>query len=336
MLMAEEHVKLSIKGRKPNIFVVEDDALSAELIDLLLERYGANSRIFSDPLDFLRELESPVVQPDLFIIDIMLPSITGIEVLKRIRRMREYQHVPVVMLTAIDDFHYKQAGFDAGADDYLNKPFNSVELGLRLRALLRIKEYHENLEEIDNVFKTLVTIVEAKDVYTKGHSMRVAQLAEAMGKQLRLPSEDISLLYRAGLLHDTGKIITDSHILNKPGPLSKLEWAELQRHPQVGAQILTQLERTSRLVPLVRDHHEKLNGEGYPSGKDYRQIDFYTRILSVADVFDALTSARPYRDSLSIDDALAVIDTEVARGWWDQEAVHLLKQVVAFGEELAG
>ncbi len=336
MLMAEEHVKLSIKGRKPNIFVVEDDALSAELIDLLLERYGANSRIFSDPLDFLRELESPVVQPDLFIIDIMLPSITGIEVLKRIRRMREYQHVPVVMLTAIDDFHYKQAGFDAGADDYLNKPFNSVELGLRLRALLRIKEYHENLEEIDNVFKTLVTIVEAKDVYTKGHSMRVAQLAEAMGKQLRLPSEDISLLYRAGLLHDTGKIITDSHILNKPGPLSKLEWAELQRHPQVGAQILTQLERTSRLVPLVRDHHEKLNGEGYPSGKDYRQIDFYARILSVADVFDALTSARPYRDSLSIDDALAVIDTEVARGWWDQEAVHLLKQVVAFGEELAG
>lgn len=336
MLMTEEKVKLSIKGRKPNIFVVEDDALSAELIGLLLERFGANSRIFSEPFDFLRELESPVLQPDLFIIDVMLPGMTGIEVLKRIRQMREYQHIPVVLLTSIDDFHFKQAGFDAGADDYLNKPFNSIELGLRLRALLRIKEYHENLEEIESVFRTLVAIVEAKDIYTKGHSLRVAQLAEAMGKELRLPAEDTNLLYRAGLLHDAGKIIIDSHILNKPGPLNQDEWAELRRHPQVGAQFLTQLERTSRLVPLVRDHHEKLNGEGYPSGKDYRQIDFYTRILSVADVFDALTSARPYRDSLSVKDALTVIEREVARGWWDPEAVHLLKKVVLTGEELAG
>ncbi|WP_156272943.1 HD domain-containing phosphohydrolase [Neomoorella glycerini] len=263
---------------------------------------------------------------------IMLPEMTGVELLRRVKSFPRLRSIPVVLLTAMEDLESKNAGFAAGADDYVTKPFQPVELCLRLRGLLRLNEYHDRLEEVDNILKSMVAIVEAKDVYTKGHSLRVAQLVAAMGREVNLEEEKMETLYRAGLLHDIGKIVVDSGCLNKPGPLEPKEMAVIRRHPETGAVILGQMQRTAPIVPLVRDHHEHLDGSGYPAGKRGQEISFLTRLLSCADVYDALTSDRPYRKAMPRESALGIIEAEVAKGWWDLEAFRLLERVVEMEE----
>ncbi len=330
--MSSCNFRLQVQDREPNIWVLEDDPASADLLEELLVGMGARPKVFHYPEDLLRELAVFTTAPDLFILDVMLPEISGIDVLRKIRQLKGFQFVPVVLLSALDELEFRCEAIDAGADDYINKPVSPLELRLRLRSLLRVKEFHENLEQVDNVLQTLVSIVEAKDIYTKGHSVRVAQLAGAIADRLSLGSTESQSLFRAGLLHDIGKIVIDSTILNKPGRLDATERADLNRHPDIGATILSPLEKAKDVVTIVNDHHERLDGSGYPKGKKAKEISFFTRVLSCCDIFDALTSDRPYRKALSISEAFTIIDAEVEKGWWDREACFLLKQVVTDGE----
>lgn len=306
--------KLSIRGRQPVIYAVEADPLSGELLAALLADMGARTKIFPYAADFLREMAGEAEIPDVFVFDMTLPTMSGVELLRQVKSLPRLASIPVVLLTAVEDLESKIAGFAAGADDYLTKPFQPVELCLRLRGLLRLQEYHGRLEEVDNILKSLVAIVEAKDVYTKGHSLRVAQLVSAMGRDVNLEEEKMETLYRAGLLHDIGKIVVDSGCLNKPGPLEPEEMAAIRRHPETGAAILVQMQRTTPVVPLVRDHHEHLDGSGYPAGKQGEEISFLTRMLSCADVYDVLTSDRPYRRAIPRESALEIMGAEVAKG----------------------
>lgn len=310
------------------VVVVEDDELTGELLGGFLESMGARISLFDQPADFLTAMAGTSSRPDIFIFDLTLPGTPAYQLIRHVKSHPFLRLVPVLVLTARDDADGKAAALEAGADEYMHKPFTSLDLYLRLRALLRLKELHEGMEEIDHVLQTLVTIVEAKDAYTKGHSLRVAELGRALGRQLNLPEEDIEILYRAGLLHDIGKIIVDTGCLNKPGPLTPQERQVICQHPEVGACILSQMDRTKPLVPLVGNHHERLDGSGYPAGKKAADIPFFARILSVADVYDALTSDRPYRPALPRERALAIIGEEVDKGWWDPEAYRLLVKVL--------
>lgn len=310
--------------------VVAPDALMGELLTCFLEEAGAAATVFEYPEDFLKAMADPPRWPDLIVLDLAPPIKAHlVPLLRKLRARLPLRYVPCL---ALADQDLLGDGFDVLEegiiDEYISKPISRAEFRLRLRALLRLKELRDRLEEVDNVLQTMVTMVEAKDVYTKGHSLRVAELAANVGKRLGLSGEEVEVLYRAGLLHDIGKIIIDTSCLNKPGPLTPEERQEIKRHPETGALILSQMERTKVLVPLVRDHHERLDGSGYPAGKKGAEIHFYVRILSVADVYDALTSDRVYRRALSREKALEVIGEEVARGWWDPEAFRLLVRVV--------
>jgi putative two-component system response regulator len=313
---------------------VEDDPLTGELLENFLKKMGARCYVFDHPKDFLRTAETLASQVDLFIFDLMLPQVSGLELLRYVKSHPLMRFIPSLVLTAIDDPERKLLVFENGADDYINKPVNFAELYMRVRGLLRLKDFHDRLEEIDNVLKTLVAIVEAKDLYTKGHSLRVAQIAEAIGSRLGMPPDQVAILHRAGLLHDIGKIVVDERYLNKPGPLTPEEMEIVKRHPEVGATILSQMYRTKPLVPLVVSHHERMDGSGYPAGKMAPDIPFGARILSVADVYDALTSDRPYRPALAPDRVLRIIEEEVCRGWWDPEAYKALVEVVTASEPL--
>jgi putative two-component system response regulator len=218
-------------------------------------------------------------------------------------------------------------GIAAGADDFLAKPLERTELLARVRSLLHLKAFTDELDRSESVLMTLGSSIEGKDPYTKGHCERLADLSAQLAKSMGLGLDQITALRRAGSLHDIGKIAVPDAILLKPGPLTPAEVEIMKTHPEVGEKICAPL-RTLRLVlPIIRHHHEKMDGTGYPDGLRGDQIPLPARILTIVDVYDALTTERPYRRALSRADALRTMQAEVDRGWWDRDVLRKFEKL---------
>ena len=278
------------------ILIVDDESAARMALATLLRREGFEVRDISDGAAALAESAS--FRPDLILLDIVMPGVDGFEVCRRIKATPETRLTPVVLITGLSATGDRIQGINAGADDLLSKPIDFNELLARTRSLLRLKQYTDELENAEGVLFSLAQSIEARDPYTSGHCERLAEVSARLGEKLGLPEEDIKALRRAGIVHDIGKVVVPDSILLKPGPLSEDEIEMMRKHPVVGERICAPL-RTFRLVlPIIRHHHERHDGSGYPDGLRGDEIPLTAAILQLADVYDALTTEPALPQSL--------------------------------------
>jgi putative two-component system response regulator len=301
------------KGRR--ILLVDDIPQNLEILSAWLEPEGYVLERAEDGQQAVEmALQNP---PDLILMDVSMPRMTGFEACRRLKDDERTHLVPIVLITALSAREDRIRGIESRCDDFLTKPPDFEELLARTRSLLRQKELLDELETAENVLVSLANALEAKDVYTRGHSERVSRLAAELGAAVGLSRAETRNLRRAGLLHDIGKIGLPGAYLNKPGPLTLEEYAEVKRHPRISYDICRPLRTMGPLLPLIRGHHERLDGKGYPDGLRGEEIPLSLRCLSIADIYDALTSRRPYREALGREKALEVMRQEASVGMWD-------------------
>lgn len=299
----------------PMILVVDDDpAVRAGLAELL----RAESYQVVVEADAAGGLESiRIMKPDVVLLDVQLPDLSGFEVCRRVKENPESRLTPIVFLTGLSAIEDRVRGLDAGGDDFLSKPAERVELVARVRSLLRVKHYTERLERAEGVLLALARSIEGKDPHTEGHCDRLSSYAAELGRRIGLPDEEMEALEFAGQLHDIGKLAVPDAILLKQGPLTPKEWETLRRHPITGEHICAPIKSFRRVLPIIRHHHERCDGTGYPDALVGDEIPLTAKVLQIVDVYDALTTARPYKPPLSVEEALNTMDAEVERGWWD-------------------
>ncbi|MDH4099395.1 MAG: response regulator [Nitrospirota bacterium] len=304
------------------ILIVDDNRQNVELLKTYISAEGYEVDEAYDGEEALSKVtENP---PDLILLDIMMPKVNGYDVCARLKADEKTRFIPVIMVTALSDLEDKIKGLDAGTDDFISKPFNRHELLARVRSLLRIRHYYADLDHSQDIIITLALAVEAKDPYTRGHSERVADFAQKLAKALGLSVKDQDIVHKAGLLHDIGKIGVSESYLHKPGPLSREEREIIRDHPVRGEAICQPLKSLKHLLPAIRHHHERYNGTGYPDGLKGEEIPLMARILAIADIYDALTSDRPYRVGLPNDKAMDILKSEADQQYWDPAIVHVL------------
>jgi putative two-component system response regulator len=260
-------------------------------------------------------------QPDVILLDVMMPGIDGFEVCRRLKADEETRLLPVVFLTGLDSRDARLKGLEAGATDFLTKPFDLVELEVRVRNLVSFRRLTQDLDDAEKMLFAVARAVEARDEGTGDHCDRLSLLGARLGQHMGLDPESVKTLRRAGYLHDIGKIGIPDAVLLKPGKLDEAEWLVMRSHVEIGVQICAPLRTLRPVLPIIRHHHERRDGSGYPDGLSGDDIPLLARVFQVVDVFDALTNDRPYRKALSAEDALTVQREETARGWWDREVL---------------
>jgi len=305
---------------------VDDNAAVRELLAELLRTQGLTVITASTGLAGLEEFARH--WPDLVLLDVVMPDLDGFEVCRRLKRDPETRLTPVVLVTGLSVTEDRVRGIEAGADDFLSKPVDRNELFARVRSLLSIKAYTDELERAESVLFALARSIEGKDPYTEGHCERLSDCSARLGERIGLPEDHVTALRRAGTVHDIGKVAVPDRILLKPGPLTSEEWAIMKDHPVIGERICAPLKSFRLVLPIIRHHHEKMDGSGYPDGLRGEAIPLTARVLQIVDIYDALTTERPYKRPLSSDEALATMEEEARKGWWDKSLLEEFRALV--------
>jgi putative two-component system response regulator len=304
----------------PIVLVVDDGAANRELIDAYLAGIECEVRLAANGKTALDLIESE--PPDLVLLDVQMPGMDGYEVCRRIKAMPRGRLIPVVMSTALNQIDDRITALEAGADDFMSKPVERAELVARVRSALRLKAQYNMLDGAEQVIFALAAAVEAKDSLTERHTQRVGESARHLGRRLGLPEFALDALYRGGIIHDIGKIGVPDAVLLKPGPLNEVETTRMRSHPVIGESIVRPLRTGTSLLPIIRHHHERYDGHGYPDGLRGLEIPRLARIVSVCDAYDALINDRPYRPRRSAEEAIKVLQ-DGAGSQWDPEVVRL-------------
>jgi len=312
------------------VLVVDDSATNRQLYRELLETAGLEPLVAASGVEALELWRSG--HPDLLLVDVRLPGISGAEVCRRVKRDPESSWLPVVLVTAYEARETRREAIEAGADDLLLAPVNRTELLARVRSLLRLRVFHQDLVAHESVVLSLSAALEAKDAYTRGHSLRVGELSARLARELGDGERAERELRLGGLLHDIGKIAVPEPLLHKAGRLTPEEFQVVMMHPVVGWEICRRLRSAQPALDAIRYHHERFDGRGYPEGLAGEAIPRQARILAVADALDALTSERPYRSRLPLGDAVELLATEMRRGKWDPDVFGALVRLHARAE----
>ena len=305
------------------LLVIDDNAEVLKLMRLLLNE--------EFDLDFASSGEAALVMlrdkaPDLVLSDVMMPGMDGQTLCRMIKADEKLSHIPVILVTARSGSEMLAEGIESGADDYIAKPFDSVELKARIRSLLRMRQAESELALVNqnlkvrttdlverqrilflSMIKSLVSALDAKDRYTRDHSTRVTEFTLLIAEKMGLNERELKDLELASILHDVGKIAVPEKILNKKGRLTEEEFAYIKEHPIVGENILKPIIELQQVAKVVRHHHERYDGTGYPDGLKSLEIPIGSRIMSVADTYDSITSDRPYRNADSHNSAVKEI-----------------------------
>jgi putative two-component system response regulator len=301
-----------LRGR---VLVVDDDAGVRELLVRLLGVTGHAVETAQTAEEGLEKVRAN--PPDLILLDMQLPDRSGFDVLGEVRAEAHTRLIPVVMMTGAGTPKRKLKAIEAGATDFLSKPFSMVEMSARVRALLELKFATDALEAAGDVIVTLAQAIDARDPYTYGHSARVSFYATLLGERVGLQGPPLEAVRHGGLFHDFGKLAVRDRVLLKPGRLTETEYAEIRVHPRKGGDLLQKMKTLAPSLAIVYHHHERMDGSGYPDGLTGESIPLSARITTIADVFDALTTARVYRGALPRAEAIRIMREEVRKGWWD-------------------
>jgi putative two-component system response regulator len=320
----------ALQAHRGNILIADDNEANRELVGAMLTAEGYNVVTAADGQEAQRLIESGSI--DLALLDVVMPRPSGFVLCQTMKSNPETLLIPVILLTSLNSEADRLHGIMCGADDFLNKPVNKHELLARVHSLLRLKQFTDELDNAETVLFSLALSIEAKDPYTEGHCDRLSKYSVALGEKLGLSQELRVALRRGGLVHDIGKLSIPERILLKPGPLTPEERKIMEQHTVIGEKICAPLRSFRHVLPIIRHHHEKWNGSGYPDGLKGEQIPLTARILQVTDIYDALTTDRPYRKALSIDEAFAIMREEVKRDWWDGSIVNELEAMVTESE----
>jgi putative two-component system response regulator len=292
----------------------------------LLRREGYEVREMNDGTSALAACAE--FRPDLIVLDILMPGMNGLDVCKQLKATPETRLTPVVLITGLTATEDRIRGINAGAEEFLSKPIDFNELLARTKSLLKLKQYTDELENAETVLFTLAESIEARDPYTRGHCERLAETSAQLGERLKLAEEQIKALRWAGIVHDIGKVVVPDAILLKPGPLTPDEMAVIRKHPEVGERICAPLKTFRHVLPIIRHHHEKFDGSGYPDRLKGEEIPLTARILQLADAFDALTWDRPYRKAVAAEVALQLMEEETRLVWWDRSLFDVFQRMI--------
>lgn len=333
--MAIQHLHLLSRGSQPlldthryvlmpdepgAVLVVEDNIELAQSMLQMLELFGHSVEHAADGASALHAVAAR--PPDLVILDVHLPIVDGYTVCAALKQNPATWGIPVIMMTVETEREARLRGIEAEADQYLRKPIDAGELEARVRVLLRAKRRSDQMEQAENVIFSLARTVEAKDAYTEGHLQRLAGYAQAIGERMGVSGHALLALRYGALLHDVGKVAVDETIIRKCGPLTPSEYLMMQQHAVIGERIVEPLRLAAAVAPIVRHHHERWDGRGYPDGLSGESIPLGARIVAVADAFDAMTTQRPYNRVFSFAEALDRLRAGAGL-FWDPRVVHV-------------
>ena len=310
-----------------HVLAVDDDTTNLLVIEKMLKPHGCTVETASSGQQAIDAVWKRL--PDVILLDVMMPGMDGFEVCRKLKGAEATRLVPIVIVTALQEREDRIKGIEAGCDDFLSKPIDRLELLARVHALGQVKRLNDQLDHAEAVVLSLARAVEAKDTTTGDHCDRLIRLSRAFGKHLGLDEKQIRTLERASILHDVGKIGIPDAILLKPGKLTEDEWEIMRGHPIVGEEICHPLKSLSDVCPIIRHHHEKWNGTGYPDGLVADSIPYLARVFQVLDAFDAMSTERPYKRAFSLDETLRTLEEENAKGYWDPDIVKRFVEFVS-------
>ena len=321
------------------VLIVDDEYIGRETLQSVLEGEGYELEMAENGFQAIEKAKQ--LLPDVILLDVMMPGMTGFEVCQRIRSDPQIAEIPIIILTALDDRESLLNALKAGADDFISKPFDRYELRARLLGITRLNRYQKLLQEraklreanaqLLNAYEATIEglshALDLRDRETEGHSRRVTEVTVKLAQALNFSEEEILHMRRGALLHDIGKIGIPDSILHKPDSLTEEEWTNMRKHPQFAYDMLSPIEYLRPALVIPYSHHEKWDGTGYPRGLKGEEIPMSARLFAIADVWDAVTSDRPYRAAWTEEQATAYI-REQAGKHFDPQVVDLFFKVV--------
>lgn len=304
---------------RSRILVVDDLEINRRLLSHLLGAEGYEVTTAPNATSALEMIN--VETPDLVITDVEMPGPSGVVLCRKLKENPRTRLVPTMVITGLTARAERLAAIEAGADDFIGKPFDASELRARVRSLLRLKHFTDELDSAQSVIMSLALTVEARDPYTFGHCQRMSGYAEMLGGRLGLSGQELAALHDGGYLHDVGKIGVPDAVLFKAGPLTGEEFATIKQHTVIGDRLCGNLRSLSLVRQIVRSHHERIDGSGYPDGLSGSNIPLLAQIVSIVDVYDAITSTRTYRGASSAQSALDELRAAADQGQFERPLV---------------
>ncbi len=312
------------------VLVVDDDRTVADVLGRLLTREGYAVDVAADgPAALAAIAHKP---PDLVVLDVMLPGLNGIEICRRLKQDPISRLTPIVLVTGLGDRSKRIEGLDAGADDFLDKPVDPQELLARVRTLVRMKRFTDDLDSATSIIMALAVLIEARDGNTEGHCHRMANYATALGRSLGLHDDELHALHRGGFLHDIGMLAIPDAVIRRSGPLEPHEFELVKSHTVIGESLCGSLRSLQSVRPIIRHHHERLDGSGYPDGLAGDAIPIVAQIIGLVDVYDAVTTTRPYQGPKSAQEGVRLLRDQVTSGWRRAELVEAFADLVESGK----
>ncbi|MGH9240692.1 MAG: response regulator [Vicinamibacterales bacterium] len=315
--------------RPPSVLIVDDDAAIRHLFERWLSSHGYAVASAADGEQALEAVRQQ--PPDVVLLDVAMPKLSGVDVCRRIKQDSATRLTPVILVSAVDGVADRISGLAAGADDFLSKPVNPAELLTRVGAVVRVKRYTDDLDSAASIITTLATMIESRDGHSEGHCYRMANYAAALGRRLNLDADDMQALRRGGILHDIGMLAIPESVILKSGPLDPDEFDVVKTHTTVGDSLCANLRSLQPVRPIVRHHHERRDGSGYPDGLQGDAIPLLAQIIGIVDVYDAVTTKRAYQRSKSADDAIGILRREVDKGWRSHDLVEEFISLIGDG-----
>ena len=295
------------------ILVIDDEDAVTRVFQRLLRQEGYEVEVAHDGLSGLQAIEAR--PPDLVVLDVVIPGLNGFDLCRRLKQNQATRLLPVILVTGQDEREKRIEGADAGADDFLSKPVDSQELLARVRSLIRLKRYTDDFDSATSIIMMLAVMVESRDGYTVGHCHRIANYATALGRSLGLGDDDLQTLRRGGFLHDIGMLAIPDSVLRKRGPLEPEEYELIKSHTVIGDDLCARLRSLQPVRAIVRHHHERLDGSGYPDGLVGDAIPLVAQIIGLVDAYDAITTQRAYQPAHPTEQAVETLREQVRRGW---------------------
>jgi putative two-component system response regulator len=311
------------------VLVVDDDPGISALLTRLLAHAGYVVHVAGDAEAALAGVATH--NPDVILLDVVFPGANGFTLCQQLKRDTATRLTPIILVTGLSDRESRIKGREAGADDFLTKPVDTQELLARVASLVRLKRYTDDLDSAAAIITTLAVMIETRDGHSEGHCHRIANHAGAIGRALGLGAADLQVLHRGGFLHDIGMLAISPTVLLKPGRLEATEFAIVKSHTVIGDDLCRNLRTLQPVRPIVRHHHERLDGSGYPDGLKGDAVPLLAQIVGVVDAYDAITSRRPYQSQLSSGEALGLLRNEVDRGWRQGEIVEAFAEIISSG-----